>query len=205
MYRFFKNIINTLIIVLAVVGLMSLYKNNVFDNISEKMAELFSFDKDSTIEQVGDFSQVDNEFNISTAVNVLGCKTVVAKHSSSGQKMIIIDSGKKTLLTQNDLKNDTVKVKLEDLCKKYSRNSVDADNIEIIDRGYMTTYGQKVPYIKVCASSSKFPTVKYTGIISVVEEDNKNHRLIVSLNDNKHYSQLIATEFFKNVKDLNKK
>ena len=205
MYRFFKNIINTLIIILAVVGLMSLYKNNVFENIPEKLTGLFSLNKESTLRQVGDFSQVDNEFNIDTAVNVLGYKTVVAKHSGSGQKMIIIDSGKKKLLTQDDLKTNGVKIKLEELCKKYSKNSVDADNIEIIDRGYMTTYGQRVPYIKVRASSSKFPTVKYTGIISVVEEDNKKHRLIVSLNDNKHYSQLITTEFFKNVKDLNKK
>lgn len=205
MYRFFKNIVNTLIIILAVFGCFSLYKNHSFDNIGGAIMNLFSLDKEKTVEQVGDFSQVDEEFKIDTAVNVLGYKTVVAKHSSSGQKMIIVDSGKKKLLTKNDLKNDNVKVKLEDLCKKYAKNKADVEKIEIIDRGYMTTYGQKVPYVKINAKMSKFPNSNFTGIVSVVDEDANNQRIIVSLNDNKHYSQLITTEFYKNVKDSRQK
>lgn len=166
---------------------------------------LFSLDKEKTVEQVGDFSQVDEEFKIDTALNVLGYKTVVAKHSSSGQKMIIVDSGKKQLLTKSDLKNDNVKIKLEDLCKKYAKNRADVEKIEIIDRGYMTTYGQKVPYVKINAKMSKIPNSNFTGIVSVVDEDANNQRIIVSLNDKKHYSQLITTEFYKNVKDSKQK
>ena len=64
------------------------------------LTNLFSLDKEKTVEQVGDFSEVDEEFNIDTAVKVMGYKTVVAKHSGSGQKMIIVDSGKKKLLTK---------------------------------------------------------------------------------------------------------
>lgn len=201
MYRFFKNIVNTLIIILAVVGLLSLYKNHSFDNMLGSVSNLFSFDKEKTVEQVGDFSQVDEEFNIDTAVNVMGYKTVVAKHSGSGQKMIIVDSGRKKLLTKNDLKDDKVKIKLEDLCHKYAKNSAEVESIEIIDRGYMNTYGQKVPYVKINAKLSKFPKSNFTGIVSVVDEDAKNQRIIVSINDKKHYSQLITTEFYKNVKN----
>lgn len=197
MYRFFKNIVNTLIIILAAVGFLSLYKNYSFDCITN----LFSLDKEKTVEQVGDFSQVDEEFNIDTAVKVMGYKTVVAKHSGSGQKMIIVDSGKKKLLTKEDLKNDNVKTKLEDLCHKYAKNSAEIDSIEIVDRGYMNTYGQRVPYVKINAKVSKFPHTNFTGIVSVVDEDANNQRIIVSVNDKKHYSQLITTEFYKNVKD----
>ena len=165
------------------------------------LTNLFSLDKEKTVEQVGDFSEVDEEFKIDTAMKVMGYKTVVAKHPSSGQKMIIVDSGKKKLLTKNDLKDDNVKLKLEDLCKKYPRNSAEIESIEIVDRGYMNTYGQRVPYVKITAKVSKFPKSNFTGIVSVVEEDANNQRIIVSVNDKKHYSQLITTEFYKNVKD----
>lgn len=201
MYRFFKNIVNTLIIILAAVGFLSLYRNNAFDNIAGSLTNIFSLNKEKTVEQVGDFSEVDEEFNIDTAVKVLGYKTVVAKHSGSGQKMIIVDSGKKKLLTKDDLKDDSVKLKLEDLCKKYAKNSGEIESIEIIDRGYMNTYGKRVPYVKINAKVSKFPKSNFTGIVSVVDEDANNQRLIISVNDKKHYSQLITTEFYKNVKD----
>ncbi|MCM1265725.1 MAG: hypothetical protein NC200_05955 [Candidatus Gastranaerophilales bacterium] len=201
MYRFFKNIVNTIIIILAAVGLMALYKQNAFDNITEKALNLFSADKEKTTEQVGDFSNVNEEFSIGTAVNVLGYKTVVAEHSTSGQKMIIVDSGKKKLLTKDDIKDDGVKVKLEDLCKKFKYQSSTVENIEIIDKGYMDAYGQKVPYVKFNAKVSKLPMSNISGVISVVDEDAKNQRLIVSINDKKHYSQLITSEFYKNVKE----
>ena len=182
-------------------GVLSFYKNHSFDNMLSSLTNMFSLDREKTVEQVGDFSDVNEEFNIDTAVKVMGYKTVVAKHSSSGQKMIIVDSGKKKLLTKEDLKDDSVKLKLEDLCKKYARNSAEIESIEIIDRGYMNTYGQRVPYVKINAKVSKFPKSNFTGIVSVVDEDANNQRIIVSVNDKKHYSQLITTEFYRNVKD----
>lgn len=201
MYRFFKNIVNTIIIVLAVVGLTNLYKQHAFDNIAEKTMDIFSADKEKTTQQVGDFSEVNKEFSIGTAVNVLGYKTVVAEHQSSGQKMIIVDSGKKQLLTKDDIKDDGVKIKLEDLCKKFKYHSATVENIEITEKGYMDAYGQKVPYVKFNAKVSKLPMTNVSGIVSVVDEDKNNQRLIVSLNDKQHYSQLITSEFYKNVKE----
>ena len=79
------------------------------NDIIDSVANLFSTDKEKIEEEVGDFSGVDSEFNIGTAVNVLGYKTVVAQHSNSGQRMIIVDSGKKTLLTEKDIQGDGVK------------------------------------------------------------------------------------------------
>lgn len=199
MYRFFKNIINTIIIILAIFGFFSLYKANTFSHIGEKINNAFNPEK---IEQeVGDFSKIDEEFDIKTAVNVMGYKTVVAKHEHSGQKMIIVDSGKKTLLTEKDIKSEAIKDKLEDLCKKLKYNSTKVENIEIVDKGYMTTYGQRVPYVKFNAKISKLPISNVSGIISVVDSDKTNQRLIISINDKKHYSQLITSEFYKNVKD----
>ena len=65
----------------------------------------------------------------------------------------------------------------------------------------MNAYGQKVPYVKFNAKISKLPNSNVSGIVSVVDSDSKNQRLIVSVNDKKHYSQLITSEFYKSVKD----
>ena len=171
------------------------------NDIIDSVANLFSTDKEKIEEEVGDFSGVDSEFNIGTAVNVLGYKTVVAQHSNSGQRMIIVDSGKKTLLTEKDIQGDGVKTKLEALSKKFKYHSASVENIEIVDKGYMNAYGQKVPYVKFNAKISKLPNSNVSGIVSVVDSDSKNQRLIVSVNDKKHYSQLITSEFYKSVKD----
>lgn len=200
MYRFFKNIVNTLIIFLAVIGVMSIYKNHSCDGVFSGITGLFSFDKEKTVEQVGDFSDVDKEFNIDTAVNVMGYKTVFAKHQSSGQKMIIVDSGRKTLLTQEDLTDENIKAKLEGLCQKYSKDSAEVESVKILERGYMNTYGKRVPYVKVDVKLTKLPNTSFVGIISVVEDGN-NKRVVLSMNDKNRYSHLITTEFYKNVKD----
>ena len=46
MYRFFKNIVNTVIIILAFVGVFSLYKQGTFETISSKIGDIFSSDKE---------------------------------------------------------------------------------------------------------------------------------------------------------------
>jgi len=204
LFRFFKHIFNIFVIILAVIGVISLINPHAYDGLSEKIAELFSMDKTKVEQVVGDFSDVDKEFNIDTAVNVLGYKTVVAKHTNSGQRMIIVDSGKKTLLTENDIKSDGVKYKLEDLSKKFKYKSADVENIEITQRGYMNAYGRKVPFVKFNAKISGLPKSNISGIISVVDNDSKNQKLIVSINDKKHYSQLITSEFYRNVKESKK-
>lgn len=196
MFRFFKNIVNTIIIVFAVIGAFTLYKQGIFSSLS---FDLFSTNKEKIEAEVGDFSKVDNEFDIDKAVKVMGYKTVVAKHQTSGQKMIIVDSGKKALLTEHDIVSGDVKYKLEDLCKKVKYHSKGVENIEITDKGYMTTYGKKVPYVKFNAKLSNFPHTTISGIVSVVDHDKNNQRLIVSVNDKKHYSQLITSEFYRNV------
>ena len=198
MFRIIKNIINTVIILLAIFGLISLNRAGVFGDLGDKLT-FFSSNREKIENEVGDFSNVDEEFNIKTAVKVMGYKTVVAKHPTSGQKMIIVDSGKKALLTERDICEDGLKDKLEDLCSRFKYHSNTVESIEIIDKGYMTAYGQRVPYVKFCAKLSKFPHTKICGVVSVVDSDKNNQKLIVSVNDKKHYSQLITSEFYKSV------
>jgi hypothetical protein len=64
----------------------------------------------------------------------------------------------------------------------------------------MKSYGQTVPYVKFRAKLKKLPIGEIGGVISVVEDENGNDKILVSANDNNKYSQLITNEFFKAVK-----
>lgn len=201
MFRFFKNIFNTVIILLAFVGLFTLLKPHLnFDTVNS-ISNIFSLNKEKVKEDVGDFSKIDEEFKIDKAVNVLGYKTVVAKHTNSGQKMIIIDSGKKTILKTSDLTEEIIKERINEMCKKFKHENINVENIKITSQGYMKAYGKPVKYIKFNAKLSNLPKGDISGIISVVDENTTKQKLIISINDNKHYSQLITTEFYKNVNE----
>lgn len=205
MFRFFKNIVNTVIIIFALFGVVTLYNNYAGGNIADFFSNLFTMNKTKVQEEVGDFSKIDEEFKVDKAVKVLGYKTVIAKHPTSGQKMIIVDSGKKALLTEEDIKSEAIKDKLEELCDKFEYKSTTVESIQITDKGYMTAYGTQVPYVKFNAKLSKFPYTTVSGIVSVVDSDKNNQKMIVSINDKKHYSQLITSEFYKNVNESKKK
>lgn len=56
--------------------------------------------------------------------------------------MVIVDSGKKPLLTQNDIKSDKVDKKLNDLADKFKYQAVTVQDIKITDRGTMKVYGK---------------------------------------------------------------
>ncbi len=64
----------------------------------------------------------------------------------------------------------------------------------------MKAFGHKVPYVRFSAKVNKLPIGTVGGIISAVDLDNGESRMLVALNENKKYSQLITEEFFKKVK-----
>ena len=64
----------------------------------------------------------------------------------------------------------------------------------------MTSYGQEIPYVKFKAKLKKLPIGEISGIISVVEDEKGNDKILVSANEKNKYSQLITNEFFKEIK-----
>ena len=125
--------------------------------------------------KVGDFSKIDKEFEIEKAAGIMGYNAVVAEHKASGQKMVVVDTAKKKILTPQDIK-------------------------AVTEKGTMTTYGQKVPYAKFRAKIKKLPIGEISGIVSVVEDEKGNDKILVSINQGEKYSQLISNEFFKVIK-----
>ena len=195
-----RNIIRALIITLAAIGFMSLggkdligiYKNYWFNPPQDVMLE--------RAKKVGDFSKVSDEFEIEKAAGIMGYNAVVAEHKASGQKMFVVDSKDKEILTKEDLLSDNVEEKLHNAISKIKYQYVSVDDITVTKRGTLNSYGTSAPYIRFNAKIKRLPIGDVSGIISVIENGDNEKRLLISVNEKNKYSQLISEEFFNKIK-----
>ena len=196
-----KNILKAVILVFAIIGFISIGGK---DAIVKKWNEYTNPPQDVMLERakkVGDFSKIGDEYEIDKAASAFGYNGVLAEHKASGQKMVIVDSGKKPLLTPQDFKDDKVEEKLQDLTKKFKYSVVNVQDLKIIKKGRINAFGKRAQYVRFSAKISKMPTGDIEGIISSVETKSGQTRVIVSANEKGKYSQLIANDFFRNVKE----
>ena len=117
-----------------------------------------------------------------------------------GKKMVVVDSGKKVILTQDDIKSPDVEDKIKSAISKIKYQSAAVDEFHVTEKGTMKSYGQDIPYVRFTAKMKKLPIGEISGIISVVKDENGNDKILVSANEKDKYSQLISNEFFKAVK-----
>jgi len=196
-----KNIFKAIILVLAFVGFASLGGK---DYVTKIVNDYMNPPQDVMLERakkVGDFSRVSDEYEIDKAASALGYNGVLAEHKATGQKMIVVDSGKKPLLTPQDFKEGTVDEKLQDLTQKFKYKFVSVQDLKITKRGYMKSFEKRAPYVRFEAKANKLPIGDIEGIISAVEAPSGEVKVVVSANEKGKYSQLVANEFFKNVRE----
>lgn len=196
-----KNILKAIILVFAVIGFISIGGK---DAIIKKWNEFTNPPQDIMVERakkVGDFSKIGDEYEIDKAASAFGYNGVLAEHKASGQKMVIVDSGKKPLLTPQDFKNDKVEEKLQDLTQKFKYSVVNVQDLKITKKGRINAFGKRAQYVRFSAKISKMPAGEIEGIISSVETKSGQTRVIVSANEKGKYSQLVANDFFRNVKE----
>ena len=196
-----KNIIKAIILVFAVIGFVSIGGKDFF---VQKWNELMHPPQDVMLERakkVGDFSHIGDEYEIDKAASALGYNGVLAEHRASGQKLVIIDSGKKPLLTPKDFKENKVEEKLKNLTKKFKRSIINVNNLKITTKGNMVSFGQRIPYVRFSAKISKLPSGDVEGVISAVDIKNGQSRVLISVNEKGKYSQIIANDFFKQIKE----
>ena len=195
-----KNVIRAIFITLAIVGFLALggkdliagLINNFFNPSQEVMLE--------RAKKVGDFSRIDEEFEIEKAAGIMGYNAVIAEHKASGQKMFVVDSKDKTILTKEDIKSDNVEEKLQEALKKVKYQALSVEDLKVTKHGYMSSYGQEVPYVRFEARVKKLPVGDIGGIVSVAETSDGDTRLLISASEKSKYSQLISDEFFRKIK-----
>ena len=174
-----KNFLRAIIITLAVVGFMAIggkdlvggYLNNVFNPSKDEMLE--------RAKKVGDFSHINDEFELEKATGILGSKQI---------------------LTADDIKSDNVEEKLYKAVSKIKYQAISVDDLKVTKHGIMHSYGKEVPYVKFEARVKKLPIGDVGGIVSVAQTKDGKQRLLISANEKNKYSQLISDEFFKKIK-----
>ena len=195
-----KNVTRAVFLTLAIVGFMALGGQNW---IKYQFKNFINPSKDVVLERaqkIGDFSKINKEFEIEKAAGVLGYNAVLAEHKASGQKMVVVDSGKKTILSTEDIKASDAETRIKTAINKIKYQSAAIEEFRIIENGTMKTYGKEIPYVKFTAKMKKLPVGEISGIISVVKDEQGNDKILLSANEKDRYSQLITNEFFKEIK-----
>lgn len=195
-----KNVTRAVFLTIVIVGFMALGGQ---DWVKLQFKNYINPSKETILERaqkVGDFSKINKEFEIEKAAGILGYNAVLAEHKASGQKMLIVDSGKKQLLTQEDIKAKDAEDRIKSAINKFKYQSATIESFTVTDRGTMKSYGKDIPYVKFTAKIKKLPIGDISGIISVVKDKDGNDKILVSANEKDRYSQLISNEFFKEIK-----
>ncbi len=199
MFRLIKIIFNAFLLVLAIIGFNAIGGQKYVEAVKVSVGNFIQEHVLEGAKKIGNFSGLNEEFQIDNSVNLVGYKAVIAEHKASGQKMVIVDSGKKPLLTQNDIKSDKVDKKLNDLADKFKYQAVTVQDIKITDRGTMKVYGKDVPYAKFEAHVTKLPFKDVAGVVASVTTSDGSEKLAFSISEKKKYSQLITNEFYRGV------
>ena len=195
-----KNVTRAVFLTVIIVGFVAMGGK---DWIQKQFMNFINPSKDVVLERaqkIGDFSKINKEFEIEKAAGILGYNAVLAEHKASGQKMVVVDSGKKKVLTQEDIKAPDAEDRIKSAISKIKYQSAAIEEFRVTERGTMKSYGQEVPYVRFTARLKKLPIGEIGGVISVVKDENGNDKILVSANDKDRYSQLITNEFFKSVK-----
>ena len=200
MFRLIKIIFNAFLLVLAIIGFNAIGGQKYVEAVRVSVGNFIQERAMENAKKIGDFSKLNEEFQIDNAVNLAGYKAILAEHKASGQKMIIVDSGKKPLLTQNDIKSNEVDKKLKSLADKFKYQAITVQDIKIVDRGTMSVYGRQVPYAKFEAKVTKLPFSDISGVVASVTTSDGAEKLALAMSEKNKYSQLITNEFYKGVK-----
>ena len=201
MFRLIKIVFNSCLLVLAFIGFNAIGGQKYVESALSGISNFVQQHAENRAKKIGDFSSLHEEFQIDNTVNILGYKAVLAEHKNSGQKMCIIDSGNKIILSREDIAGNNTEEKLRESISKLKYQAVSFQDIKVISKGKLTAYGQSVPYAKFEAKSNRFPISDLTGIVASLKTSDGSEKLIISVSEKKKYSQLISDEFFKNVKE----
>lgn len=199
MFRFIKIVFNAFLLVLAIIGFNAIGGQKYVEGLKTGVTNFIQQRAAENARKLGNFSNLHEEFQIDNTVNLLGYRAVLAEHKASGQKMCIVDSGKKPLLTQDDIKGDNLEKKMKDLADKFKYQAISFQEIKVTSKGTMKVYGQTVPYAKFEAKSNKLPFSDIAGVVSSVKTSDGSEKLAIAVSEKKRYSQLITDEFFKGV------
>ena len=169
MFRMIKITFNAILIVLAIIGFNAIGGQKYIEAIKGPIGDYIHNHRMAQARKMGDFSKLNEEFQIDNTMTLAGYKAVIAEHKASGQKMVIIDTGSKALLTKEEIQNEGVDKKLKNLADKFKYQGISVKDVSVTNRGVIDMYGQTVPYAKFEAHVTKLPFSDIGGIVAAVK------------------------------------
>ena len=148
MFKLIKNIFNITILILAIIGFNAIGGQKYVEIAKNKITTFIQERAEESAKKFGNFSNLHEEFEIDSTVNLFGYRAVLAEHNATGQKMYIVDSKKKPLLSKEDIKSNDLEERLQQLADKFKYQAVSFHEIKVTSRGTMKVYGKEVPYAK---------------------------------------------------------
>ena len=130
-----KNIFIAIILAFAFIGFMSVGGGKLVTNLVKNYLNPPQETLAKRAEKVGNFSEINEEFEIEKAAGMLGYNGVIAEHKASGQKLIVVDTNNKPILTAEDIKSDEIEQKLIALTQKIKYQTFQVDELKITKRG----------------------------------------------------------------------
>ncbi len=201
MFRLIKIIFNATILVLAIIGFNTIGGQKYVDALVKNVSSFIRDNAQESAKEIGDFSNVDKEFEINNSFKLLGYKGVLSAHKASGQRLLVLNTGKKQLLSQTDIQSKDIANKLKDMFAKTKYQAVTIEELKVTERGMITSKGKNVPYARFDAKISKLPVKDYTGMIAVLTTKSGNNEILAAINEKKKYSQLLTKEFFSKIQE----
>lgn len=193
-------ILKIVILILAYIGFQSL---GGVDFIKTKFEELTTPTQESLIEKaksIADLSNINDEYTIDRTANILDYHLILAEHKATGQKLALVDPKSEDLLTKKDFETGEVNKKLQDLNEKFQYQLIRLENLHVVKKGKFKAMGQTIPYVKFEADTINLPVGHVSGIIGVAKNSNGKNIILVSVNSDDKYSQIIAEAFFKKIR-----
>lgn len=190
-------LVKIIIIVLVYFGLVYL---GVTDFIKDKF---FSSSREQIVEkskEIVDLSDVDEEYKLDRNLDVGGNRIVIAEHKTTKQKFVVAKLKNNDALTPEDFETDKAEEKITKFANKFNYKMVRVENFKITEKGEIDISGEEKPYIKFEADTVNLPMKKIDGIVTITQDENGENRIMVSVNGDDKYSQIISRAFFEKLK-----
>lgn len=163
-----------------------------FDYVREKYYEYTNPDRQTLFEEeadFGDFTKVPESYKLTRTLSVGKYRKINAKHSPSGQKIAVIDTGSTEFIDQNDFYTKQIDKKLEELLGMFKNSFLTPNNVQITQRGTLLAKGKIVPYIDFSASIKNVPFLGISGTVAGYTTINKNEGALSKLQNTVHPKQ----------------
>ncbi len=213
-----RNIINMIILGLAIIGFLSIGGKEYLDNhiipAAKKIYAEFTTTLDKTeksftelsLKEIGGIlftsvknsftnSKISGEYEITEIKGLMGYDTKIAEYRKNGQKMVIVDTKDKVLLDLNKSDKAELKADMLKLAKKHKALPVKIDDIDIEEVGTWKALDKDLKYVKVKikdTSSNK----ELFAVISTYPDEN-NAKMLVTFAEKSKFNKKIAEKYFK--------